>query len=100
MNRKDAKRIFVLLLIAAVCFAVLFSAFYIASEADHDCIGDNCTVCARLCACENLLGSLGLASVAAASVIAAVCFMLHVAENASKACCSRTLISLNVELLN
>lgn len=40
-------------------FAVLFSSFYIASEADHDCMGSDCPVCGFVQQCENTLHSFG-----------------------------------------
>ncbi len=38
---------------------VLFSAFFIALEAAHDCEGEECPVCACIEQCENLLNQLG-----------------------------------------
>ncbi len=38
---------------------VLFSAFCIAAETDHDCAGEDCAVCACLRQCENTLRGIG-----------------------------------------
>lgn len=35
--------------------SLLFSCFYIAAEADHDCAGENCVICACLAQCESAL---------------------------------------------
>ncbi|MCR5060383.1 MAG: hypothetical protein K6A80_05035 [Saccharofermentans sp.] len=36
-------------------FIVLFSAFYIIAEADHDCDGEDCPVCTCIQQCVNTL---------------------------------------------
>ena len=54
---------------AMVLFVVLFSAFFIMSHADHDCIGEDCPVCACIQQCENLLHGMGDGSIYAASGI-------------------------------
>ena len=38
---------------------LLFSAFYIAVETGHDCIGDHCPVCVCIKQCENTLHQIG-----------------------------------------
>ena len=38
-------RITALLLAAAILTVMLCSAFYLALEAGHDCIGDGCAIC-------------------------------------------------------
>ncbi len=60
------------ILCGLVVFAVLFSAVFIAKEADHDCSGEDCPVCACLQMCEQFLQrTLGLASGAFAAIGAA-----------------------------
>lgn len=49
--RKTAAGIIVVMML----FAVLFSTFFIALEADHDCCGDGCPICAFIAVCENIL---------------------------------------------
>lgn len=51
-----------------VAFLMLFSVVYIALEADHDCCGEGCAVCAQIQACEDLLRNLMTASVLAAAL--------------------------------
>lgn len=38
---------------------LLFCALYIASEADHDCTGENCPICTCIQQCENTLQKIG-----------------------------------------
>lgn len=68
------KRIFAVLLIMAVCFAMLFSVCFVAVSYHHDCSGDGCSVCMQISACENILKllcgfSLALLAVFAFSLI-------------------------------
>ena len=52
---RSGRRVFVLVLAVLVLLAVLFPAFFIACEADHDCTGDCCGVCLSIRQCEALL---------------------------------------------
>ena len=52
-----------------VLFVVLFSYFYPALEAAHDCCGDECQVCACIRECESTLRTLGDSAVAILFVI-------------------------------
>jgi len=38
---------------------MLFSTFYIAHEADHDCTGEGCPICACIQQCQNTLHQIG-----------------------------------------
>jgi hypothetical protein len=54
-NRKIASGVMGMLML----FIVLFSAFYIAAEAGHDCRGEDCPVCACILQCEKTLHQTG-----------------------------------------
>ncbi len=55
----------------------LFSHFYLAMEAGHDCHGDDdCPICACMAICEGVLHQVGGAAPIAATVIVFVSFML------------------------
>ena len=68
-------RIAALLLAAAVLTVMLCSAFYLALEAGHDCIGDGCAICCQIAVCRNVLRKLSL-SVCAAALAAAFTYTL------------------------
>ena len=36
-----------------ILFFFVFSLFYIATEIDHECIGENCNICEQVTFCEN-----------------------------------------------
>ena len=69
-----AKRILAGVLGLVLLLAVVLCALCIAAEADHDCTGEDCPVCATVHQCENLLHQL--ASVIAAAAAAAAVGML------------------------
>ena len=81
-----------------VAFIMLFSVAYIAFEADHNCCGEGCAVCAQIRACEDLLRNL--LTIAVFSAAARCCFAL-IHDFAGTDCCSahpHTLIALKVKL--
>ena len=49
--------------------AVLFSVFFIAHEANHDCAGEGCPICACIEVCENTLHQIGGGAAAQAAVV-------------------------------
>ena len=56
--------------------AVLFSAVFIAAEADHDCAGENCSVCGCIRCCTEFLSRLLPGVIAAAhTVLPALCVL-------------------------
>ena len=44
-----------------ILLVLLFSAAFIAAEADHDCAGENCPICAQIAVCQNILKTFSLA---------------------------------------
>ena len=64
-HRKTAAGILGMLLLVVV----LFSAFFIAAEADHHCTGEDCPVCACLQQCEKTLHQIGGGLAALSAVI-------------------------------
>ena len=62
---------------ALVMLAVmLLAAFCVAAEANHDCAGEDCAVCACLHRCENALRQLGEAFAVLLAVLLSVSFLL------------------------
>ncbi len=79
---------------------MLFSAFYIAAEADHECSGEDCPICACIQQCENTLRSIGDGISVSSSVIIPFLFVLLGAVLFVIAVSSDTLISRKVRLNN
>ena len=92
------KRILALAMAAAILFIVLTSAFFIAAEAKHDCIGGGCKICCQINVCCTVLKALALAVIAAElAVVAGYAFGFGVADK--YVFCPRfTLVSLKVKL--
>ena len=54
---------------AAIMFVMLFSVLFIIGEVDHDCIGQDCPICAYIHEAEQILNQLGNGAVSVAAVI-------------------------------
>ena len=90
--------------LAAFFFAALFllaavtSSFVIACEANHDCVGSDCAVCAVAAVCQNAVRILLVAAAAAACVAASGRFPLSSDPLSLKRACLKTPFSLKVKL--
>ena len=81
-------------------FIVLFSAFYIAAETDHDCCGEDCPICACIHQCENTLRGFGDGTAVQSAVVAPVILILFAAAFIIAAVSQDTLVSRKVRLNN
>ncbi len=79
---------------------VLFSAFYIAAEADHDCCGEECPICACIHQCENILRGIGDGAAGRSAAVAPVILILFAAAFVIAAVSQDTLVSRKVRLNN
>jgi len=71
-NKRIAAGIVAILML----FIMLFSASFIAIEADHDCKGEDCPICACIAQCENTLHQIGAGAAVQTAVIVPVFFLL------------------------
>ena len=86
---------------AAVLLAVvLFSAFYIIAEADHDCAGEDCHICACLLLCEHLLHRQNSGILASALAVAAAVLLICLALSSAPGFALETPVSKKVRLNN
>ncbi len=92
------KRIISLVIAAAVFFAMLYSALYIAAEANHDCVGENCPICYQINICKNTLKNLSLAVCAVAFAAAFTHALCRSVSSGADVTQSYTLVSLKVKL--
>lgn len=97
MNRPKQLVTILALLLALV---MLFSAVYIVLEADHDCGGEDCLVCAQLRACEELLRNLLLTAVLLSAAGCLCALSRVIARAASRFVACHSLIALKVKLSN
>ena len=97
MSKK--KRICAFVLTVFIACVMLLSSVFIISHAEHDCIGEGCSICATLYACEESLKMLALAiivSILFSTKFCASCATLFQAI----AFPFITLVSLKVKLSN
>lgn len=97
---KKSKRTVAIFLAATVLFFILYSALFIAAEADHDCVGENCPICYQLNVCQNMLKNFSLAvcpAVFAAAFTYILCRSISARTDYAQ---SHTLVSLKVKLSN
>ena len=92
------KRIISLIIAVAVFFVMLYSALYIAAEANHDCVGENCPICYQISVCENTLKNLSLAVCAGAFAAAFTYTLCRSISACADVTPSYTLVSLKVKL--
>lgn len=95
-----ARRFIAVFLAALVLLAVMTSLFTISHEGEHDCIGENCPVCAVLALCRNTLKALLGVFTAAAIGLACFCFAALLPSHTQSISYHETPISLKVKLLN
>ena len=88
MRRARRLRIAAGVLIVLVLFVMLFSVFYIAVEAGHDCSGEDCEICLCLHHCESLLRQLRFGAVLCVALLAAAPVIIGAAL-----CCVRFAVS-------
>lgn len=91
-------RFLTMLLAAIVAFVMLSSVVYVAVEADHDCIGEDCGICHQINTCDHLLKNLSFAvgiAVLAAALTYTLCRAILPCTDIIQAF---TLVSLKVKL--
>ena len=79
---------------------VLFSAFFIAAEAGHDCTGDDCPVCACIQQCERTLRGIGGGTAAQRALFVPILFVLMAVGAFAAAARRDTPVSQKVRLNN
>lgn len=88
-----------------ICFIVTYVVFsaplFIVKNIDHNCTGDDCSICAAIVQCENAVKAIGSAASGKINVISAVAvFLIVIAALILFEKRSTTLVTLKVELLS
>ena len=92
------KRIISLIVAVTVFFVMLYSVLYIAAEANHDCVGENCPICYQISVCENTLKNLSLAVCAVAFAAAFTYTLCRSISACADVTPTYTLVLLKVKL--
>lgn len=98
LNLADHKRAFAVILVVMVFSAVLFSAFYMASEAEHRCTENACPICEYMEVCEHFLQQMGSDGVVVLSAVTAVVLLLLICMLTHPVFSLSTLVSAKVRL--
>ncbi len=101
MESKRNKKGFICVAVfaCALMFSVsLFSAFYVASEADHDCCGEGCPICAHIDQCATMLKSVGEGGVVLGAALLFAVIYLTAIQAAESILCSFSLVTLKVRM--
>jgi len=94
------RRLAAVILAVLVLVAVMTSLFVMLHAADHDCIGEDCPVCAAVASCRNTLKTLCGGLLAAAVFFACFRFAASVVPFVRVSFHNETPIALKVKLLN
>ena len=97
----NKKRFVLWIILIVFSFVILGSSSFIITHADHDCTGEECSVCIELAECHNTLNTLGTALIGGANLFAMMFVLFVAVKFFTKTIADHsTLISLKVELLN
>lgn len=94
------KRIMAVILAALVLIVMVSSSLYIAEHADHDCTGEDCSICQQIYLCTQTLKTLSLAVIAATVFYAFSALLSITIRQVETACVPHTPVSLKVKLTN
>lgn len=93
-------RILTLLVTILLLVALLSSALFIAVEADHDCTGTHCSVCAQIVVCQTILNQLAFCAGVLGILAVFRYLLLEKARRSQMYFCHATLITCKVKLSN
>ena len=96
----NKNRLVALVLSLTVLLVILSSVFFIAIEADHDCIGDDCPICYQIGVCENTLKSIGQAVIVVVIAAFIGLFSSAMPSFIKKMAFNTSLVTLRVKLSN
>lgn len=95
------KKLLAGLMALTVLIMLLFSVFFITSEARHKCIGENCPICHEVQTCFQVLNTLGTGGFSTVvAVLGTTHFLVICVIPVFHRIPSHTLVSLKVKLTN
>lgn len=98
---KRRNRAVLWILLAVFSLVIFCSSAFIIVHTDHDCTGEDCSVCTELAECRKILHSLGTADAGTLCLILMLCIAYVLCKLVTESRSAHTtLISLKVELLN
>ncbi len=98
-SRKNRVVSWILLIVFS--FVIFGSSCFIITHADHDCAGEDCSICMELAECHKTLNTLGTALTGIVNLAIIMFALVVIVKCLTKTRSDHTtLISLKVELLN
>ncbi|MCR5022636.1 hypothetical protein [Ruminococcus sp.] len=98
---KNKNRAISWIMFAVFSLVIFFSFTFIRVHADHDCTGEDCSICMELAQCHKTLHTFGTSFAGALQLTLKFCIVAALCEIMIKMHSAHTtLISLKVELLN
>ena len=73
--RRTVKKVIAGTIVMMMAAVIMFSVFFIAAEADHDCEGEECHICATIKICNGILRQAGGAKALAVTCAVALFIM-------------------------
>ena len=95
-----AKRIAAGLMGLTLLLVIALSALFLVAEADHDCAGEDCPICACMRSCVNVLRRFGGAAVSLLAAAVPVILLLFAAVACAAAFAQETPVSRRIRLNN
>lgn len=89
-----------ILMAMLVCFALLFSCFFMAYEAGHICCRDRCAICCLISFYQNLIKTICCVLIVLGVVLAAFCTLWFLVEVVPALLVCPTLVVNKVKLSN
>lgn len=98
---KSRNRAISWIVLAVFSLVIFCSSAFIITHTNHDCTGDDCSICMELAECHKALHTLGTAVAGALQLTLILCIVAALCNIIIKSHSEHTtLISLKVELLN
>ncbi len=98
---KSRNRAISWIVLVVFSFVIFCSSAFIITHTNHDCTGDDCSICMELAECHKTLNTLGTTVAGALQFTLILCFVTALCKVIIKSHSEHsTLISLKVELLN
>ena len=95
-----AKRIAAGVMSLALLLVILLSSLFLIAEADHDCAGEECPICAVMQTCVNVLRRFGEAAIILLAAAASVIVFVFAAVSDAAVFAQETPVSRRIRLNN
>lgn len=96
--KKQSNKHLSLIVCMTLVFVMLASLFYIAKEANHDCSGEDCPICACIHQAEQTIRNLGTGVIVSVCIGAVIVLLVSMPDKKQFCLCPVSLVSQKVRL--